>query len=754
MDSGSVGQVQRLLLIRTLVGLLVLGGALVAVVAVPLHRDLREKNEREVEFIADAKRMTVEQYVTRLVDVAEQLASRTQVRKSLIEYNEGKLSRADLEGAQKTRLRDALKSSADVVGVAQFDARGEQVVSLGAPIPERELRRIDLTSAETRLFTPELVNDRLPCVLVAAAILEGQQRVGVDVVMFKPDTLETLLRDYGGLGKTGEVFLALRTGERVASLFPLRRSIDTAALDTRLGSLERGDSVAQQAEHGGCAGCVVAVRSIKRTPWFLFFVMDSAELNAIINASMVRLLVLSSIVLLLGMAGVYRLTSPLVKTLGDELRGHAAAAQANAQLCQQVEAARVELEERVRVRTLELSHRNHDMKGVFDAVRQGLVTIDRAGQVVGEASASAVSWLGSLAEGTRLADALARVDATYARGFETAFAQAVEGALPLAGALARVPRRLAIDQRLLDLELRPVGGETEWSRLLVVISDVTEEERRKQLEVELRHSQKLQSVGQLAAGIAHEINTPAQYASDSLSFGADGFLTLQRVLEAYRQALRAPDPRAEAPALARVEEEADLAFIQENGPDAFQRAREGLARIARLVGAMKEFAHPDHREKEPFDLNRALRNTLVIARHEYALVADVQEDYGELPPVRCHPDDLNQVFLNLLVNAAQAIGDVVAASGGRGRIGVRTVREGGSVRISISDTGGGIPQEIRERVFDPFFTTKPVGQGSGQGLAIARSIVVDKHGGTLTFDSEVGKGTTFVITLPIDGQQA
>ncbi len=745
MDSAGAGQIQRRVLFRTLVALLVLGGALVALVAVPLHRDLVEKNKREVEFIVDARRMAVEQYVTRLLDVASQLASRTQARKTLIEYNEGKITKSELVSSQSQRLSDAMKNSADVVGVTQLDERGELAVVVGAPIPEQELRRVDRSSNQVLVLTPALVNDRLPYVLVVAAMLEGQRQVGLEVVMFKPDTLEELIRDYGGLGKTGEVFLVRRSGDRVASLFPTRRSVDAAALDEALRSFERGDSAEQQAEHAGCEGCVVAVRSIGRTPWSLFFRMESAELNAIIDASMVRLLILSGIVLLLGMAGVHRLTSPLVKTLGDELR-------ANALLVVQVEAARAELEERVRVRTLELSHKNSELKGVFDATRQGLLTIDRAGNVVGEVSASAARWLGELIEGTRLADVLAKVDQGYARGFTVAFTHVVGGGVPLAETLAKVPRRLVIERRPLDLELRPVGGEAKWSRMLVVISDVTEEERRKKLEVELRHSQKLQSVGQLAAGVAHEINTPAQYASDSLAYGADGFRELQRVLEAYRRALKEPDPRTAAEVLASLEKEADLAFLEENAPAAFERARVGLERIATLVRAMTEFAHADSRVKEAIDLNQALRNTLVIAHHEYKYVADIEEDYGELPLVQCHPEDINQVFLHLLVNAAHTIADVVTASGGRGRIRVRTAREGAGVRISISDTGCGIAEEIRGRVFDPFFTTKPVGKGSGQGLAIANSIVVDKHGGTLSFDTEVGKGTTFIVTLPTDGQ--
>jgi signal transduction histidine kinase len=166
---------------------------------------------------------------------------------------------------------------------------------------------------------------------------------------------------------------------------------------------------------------------------------------------------------------------------------------------------------------------------------------------------------------------------------------------------------------------------------------------------------------------------------------------------------------------------------------------------------MKEFAHPDQNEKAPADLNQALQTTLNIARNEYKYVAEITTEFGELPLVRCHVGDLNQVFLNLIVNAAHAIGDRVGQRGSKGTIRIRTLREGDSVRIDIADTGSGIPASIRHRIFDPFFTTKEVGKGTGQGLAIARSIVVTKHHGSLTFDSEVGQGTTFTILLPMAG---
>ncbi len=289
---------------------------------------------------------------------------------------------------------------------------------------------------------------------------------------------------------------------------------------------------------------------------------------------------------------------------------------------------------------------------------------------------------------------------------------------------------------------------------IVVLQDVTEIRQQAQRE---SLSRKLEAVGQLASGIAHEINTPMQYVGDSIQFLAESFGSLEVLVTKYRQAIAAltgaPEHALVAQAIKDAEQDAELDYIRENTPAAFVRAAEGVSRVTAIVGAMKEFAHPDSREKSLADINRALLATLTIARNEYKYVADIQTELGEIPPVLCHGGDINQVLLNLIVNAAHAISDNIDRGSNKGLIRVRTAREGDSVRIDLADTGCGIPEAIRERIFDPFFTTKEVGRGSGQGLAIARSIVIDKHGGSLKFESEVGRGTTFIILLPINGTE-
>jgi len=275
-------------------------------------------------------------------------------------------------------------------------------------------------------------------------------------------------------------------------------------------------------------------------------------------------------------------------------------------------------------------------------------------------------------------------------------------------------------------------------------------------EMELRNAQKLESVGRLASGIAHEINTPVQFIGDNVRFLRDSFASIEAVLSRYR-ALREAAARGDACAellaeVQRIEAAMDCAYLLGEIPPALAQTLDGVERVATIVRAMKEFAHPEGKEMQAADLNRALQSTMTVARNELKYVSEIECDLGELPLVVCSIGDLNQVFLNLLVNAAHAIAEVVK-EGEKGCIRVRTADEGDTVLISISDTGSGIPEAIRSRIYDPFFTTKEVGRGTGQGLAIARSVIVDGHKGSLTFDSEVGKGTTFYIRLPVSPEK-
>jgi PAS domain S-box-containing protein len=306
---------------------------------------------------------------------------------------------------------------------------------------------------------------------------------------------------------------------------------------------------------------------------------------------------------------------------------------------------------------------------------------------------------------------------------------------------------------LVDRRERAVSVEGVDSSLLIA-RDVTDHRR---LQAQLLQSDKLAAIGTLAAGVAHEINTPVQFVNDSVCFVRAAWDDLASLFDRYRvlhEAARTCEPLAELVAgVDAAEEEADLAYLRVNMPSALELSADGLGRIAAIVRSLKVFAHPDSNEMQAVDLNKAVEATLTVARYEYKYVAELETSFGELPPVTCHAGDVNQAVLNIVVNAAHAIAGKGDTAQAKGRITVTTRREGDTAVISVTDTGPGIPAEIRDRIFDPFFTTKGVGKGTGQGLSIARALVAERHGGQITFETEVGKGTTFHIRLPIASQR-
>ncbi len=275
------------------------------------------------------------------------------------------------------------------------------------------------------------------------------------------------------------------------------------------------------------------------------------------------------------------------------------------------------------------------------------------------------------------------------------------------------------------------------------------------MEIQLRHAQKLESVGQLAAGIAHEINTPTQYIGDNIRFLQQSFARMAPLLRQHERLLAAIQANAATPELVAGLEEAlrecDLNFLIAETPRAIEQSLEGVHSVTRIVHSMKDFSHPGSGEKIPIDLNQTVESTLVVAANEWKYVANLVKDFQpDLPRVLCLPGELNQVILNLVVNAAHAIAGVIGGEPRqKGTITIATRRDGDWAEIQVADTGTGIPEAIRDKVFDPFFTTRPVGEGSGQGLAIARNVIVGRHNGTLTFQTQDGIGTVFTIRLPI-----
>jgi PAS domain S-box-containing protein len=326
----------------------------------------------------------------------------------------------------------------------------------------------------------------------------------------------------------------------------------------------------------------------------------------------------------------------------------------------------------------------------------------------------------------------------------------------------REPRRIETlpflikgETRFLGLTLNWISApETDAEELLIIGSDVTE---RESLGQQLRQAQKLEAIGQLAAGIAHEINTPIQYVGDNTRFLKESWPWFHDLFNIAQEMKQEAAPGPISPQMLErldaLAQKADFEYLQTEIPRAIDQSLEGIQRVTKIVRAMKEFSHPGSEEKKAIDINQAIETTITVARNEWKYVSEVVTHFDSaLPLVFCHAGEFNQVILNLLINAAHAIAQAVGeGSQVKGKIVVTTVRDQDWAVISISDTGTGIPEALQSRVFEPFFTTKPVGKGTGQGLALAHTAIVRRHGGKIWVESVPGKGTTFYIRIPFAG---
>lgn len=283
------------------------------------------------------------------------------------------------------------------------------------------------------------------------------------------------------------------------------------------------------------------------------------------------------------------------------------------------------------------------------------------------------------------------------------------------------------------------GADGRFTRAVGVTADVTERVRKQQ---DRQQSQRLESIGQLTAGIAHEINTPTQYISDNIRFVRDSLADVQRLLA------RLPGLACDHPELGALLADIDAGYLAKELPRALEQSLEGIDRVTGIVRGMKEFSHPVA-ERLPLDLNRAIQSTVVVATNEWKYVADLRTELDPaLPLVPVRHSEFNQVVLNLVVNAAHAIESGRQPDAPRGLITVRTRQAGDWAEVAVTDTGCGMAPDLQARIFEPFFTTKPIGQGTGQGLAIAREIAL-RHGGTLDVESAPGLGSTFTLRLPL-----
>lgn len=391
-------------------------------------------------------------------------------------------------------------------------------------------------------------------------------------------------------------------------------------------------------------------------------------------------------------------------------------------------------------------------RSIAETASDGIVILNRQSVVFANSAAEEIFGFGS-------GEMLGSVFSTLVAGVD--LQEHSQAELARKGDVRTAPAPIEIATRhrngrdiVLEVSISEIAPLEQNNHLTVLIRDVTQ---RKTLEMQRAQTYKMESIGQLAAGVAHEINTPIQYIGDNIGFLQESYQKLELLLNAYGELLEEIRPSHPAQAgIARIEElgqGVNLPYLKREVPRAIEQSLEGVEQVASIVAAMKDFSHPGSSELTPTNLNTLIESVVVITKNQWKYIADLRTDLDRgLPAVVCSSGELRQVILNLIVNAADAITDAINLhTCQKGLILITSRWDGDMAEIRVSDTGTGIPEAIRAKVFDLFFTTKEVGKGSGQGLALAYSTVVKRHGGTIEFESEMGVGTTFILRLPIGG---
>lgn len=404
--------------------------------------------------------------------------------------------------------------------------------------------------------------------------------------------------------------------------------------------------------------------------------------------------------------------------------------------------------------TLNLRASEEWTKAILEAAADGIVAFDKAGEIsaFNHAAAEIFGVDGSNAIGRKFDDLFDENDRDAVRAWIATYGFGDDKTL-------RRPREVSGKRSngdhfplVMTVSRFTVNEDLAFAAMMRDISE------QREIESKLLQAQKLESIGQLAAGIAHEINTPAQFVSDNLEFLDDSLADLVEILESVDAVLEETgSEQAEAtalpPSLITLRESAqraDIDFLIKELPGAVAQSRDGISRVAEIVKAMKDFSHPGAEGFQTVDLNRSIESTVTVARNEWKYVAEVELDLADdLPTIPCHAGEIKQCILNIVVNAAHAIEQHREGTATLGKVRISTLLEDDYARVLIEDDGGGIPETARARVFDPFFTTKGVGKGTGQGLSIAYQSIAEKHGGILDFEVEDGVGTRFSIRLPL-----
>ncbi|NEP86955.1 MAG: hypothetical protein F6K18_08965 [Okeania sp. SIO2C2] len=662
MNKSSINskQLQILLIFYSAAGIFTIS-VLVAIVSIfPLYKQLKRNEESNLQSALRTRTLAVEEFISKVKSIAVQIASRTQARLELEAYNQSLNNRASAVSNITHYLSDALNRSQDVVGITRFDQNNQLIVQLGLPIPQKFWNFSTQNSQNSHISNPIRLNHQSYIIVSQAIFNSNQQQQGTDLVLFKTENLEKIIRDYTGLGQTGEIFFGTFQNQQLKLFLSSKNETKTLsepiikALEKTVVIQESGLTFIKPTFWN--YGQIIAFEPLSKVNWGLIIKIDRQELYASVNHQLITIGIIIVILSFMGAGGMILLLRPLA-----------------GQVIIQTDELEEQLQEKIRT-----------LQELNDAQEQLLLEIKERKQA--------------------------------------------ENSLRESEAKLREQKQ-ELQQTLKELQ---------------------------QTQAQMIQSEKMSSLGQMVAGVAHEINNPVNFIHGNIVYAKDYIQDLLNLIQLYQNYYPHPHQEIEAEI-----EAIELNFLQEDLKKILKSMEVGTERIREIVKSLRIFSRCDEAEIKKVDIHEGIESTLMIlqshfkakSQSEYPEIQIIKE-YGQLPLIDCYPGQLNQVFMNILSNAIYAIKDDQNSQKiefNSGCIRIKTQRISDNlVQICITDNGGGISEEVLSHLFDPFFTTKPVGKGTGLGLSISYQIIVEKHKGKLECHSRKEKYTEFMITIPIN----
>lgn len=739
-------QLQRRIVTFSVFGMLLIGAIVGVVSIVALYDELRVNQENTLIFATTTKSMAVEEFLARAKDTAKQIASRTKIRQSLVDYNAGRITLEEFLPFTRKGLGDAISGSDEIDGVARHDAQDRELITLGEFIP-LEFRVFDSGRGNDVTVLNIRSSSGAQHVVLRSPVIDNGVYAGTDFIFYRLDDLHSIIGDYVGLGETGETMLVMRIADQFSSLFPERGG----TFDDNI-PLRRTHSFVSAVEKSlsGKTGIVAPTRfrgddyvfsfgKLSQPTWAIITRMQQNEFYQPVKDQIVKL----SAVIVALVAGGALVMLGIIRPMAGRI----------------IVQSR-EMEMAVNQKSAALVASEAKIRAIVDSADSGIITANEIG-IIDTFNPAAEALFGYSAQ-----EAIGQSIMQLLPGIQTENGASAAGRRTEEHASARTRQTgrelsarhrdghsIPVEVNVSDLQ---VGEE---QKITVLVRDITRRKQAedrlnqqykelqdanlelKQAQQQLLQSEKMASIGQLAAGVAHEINNPIGYVNSNFGALNDYVNDLLKLIDAYKAYEVAHPEIEELKVVRELERSIDIAFVRKDVVGLLEESAEGIKRVRKIVRDLREFSHVSEENMKPVDLTVGIESTLNIARNETKYKAEVVKRFGQIPQVECVPSQINQVFMNLIVNAAQAIEE-------RGTITITTRDEPGSVIVEVSDTGPGIAPEILGRIFEPFFTTKDVGKGTGLGLSLSYSII-ENHHGSIEVESELGKGTTFRIRLPV-----